>query len=132
MQKRVEKVFVAAESDKPPGGQYGPFKTSGAAEEAAREMGWGWVCVYTYILLDERIVDTATRFYQLPDELDSLRRKIVRGNEATVPMSENERTFFDRYESDVQEGVNEIADLATKAAGWTTNDRMSIQFRRSS
>lgn len=130
MQHRIEKVFVAAESDQAPGGQYGPFKTSGAAEKAAREMGWGWVCVYTYTLRGDVIIDTAIRFYQLPDELDTLRRKLVRAKETIVPMTSDTQKFFDRYEADVQEGVNEIADLATKAAGWTTDARMSVQLRR--
>jgi hypothetical protein len=127
----IEKVFVAAELDRAPGGQYGPFKTSGEAEIAARQLGWKWVCVYTYTLRGDVIIDTATRFYPLPDEVDSLRRKLVRAKEAAVaPMSDSEREFFDRYEGDVQEGIQDVADLATKAAGWTTNDRMSAQLRR--
>jgi len=127
----TEKVFVAAESDEAPGGQYGPFKTAGDAESAARSLGWGWVCVYTYTLRGDVIIDTAMRFYQLPDEVDSLRRKLVRAKEATAPMTEEERKFLDRYEADVQEGISEVADLATKAAGWTTDARMSAVLRRS-
>jgi hypothetical protein len=130
MDKRIEKFFTATDGNTERASQYGPFKTSGEAETAARQMGWGWVCVHTNTVVNEEPIDVRYRFYELPDEVDSLRRKIVRGNEAVVPMTENTRTFFEKYELQVEEGVSEVADLRSKAAGWTTDARMGAIFHR--
>jgi hypothetical protein len=93
-------------------------------------LGWGWIAVYTNTVRNGQVIDTKTRFYQLPDEVDSLRRKIVRGKEALPPMSEQDRKFFESYELQVQEGVNEVADIRSKAAGWKTDARMGSIFHR--
>jgi hypothetical protein len=132
MDHGIERLFMAADQDGERSAQFGPFDSAADAERQARMLGWGWIGVYTNTIRNGQVIDTKTRFYQLPDEVDSLRRKIVRGKEAFPPMSDQDRKFFESYELQVQEGVNDVADIRSKAAGWTTNARMSAHLRRSS
>jgi hypothetical protein len=134
MDNRIEKFFTATDGNDERASQYGPFTTSGEAEHAARQMGWGWVCVHTNTVINGEPIDVKYRFYALPDEVDSLRRKIVRGKEALVPMTNDTEKFFEKYEEQLAhpERDDEDTDLAAKAARRATDARLQCQLRRSS
>ena len=115
---RIEKWFIASDRGDGKGSHYGSFKTSGAAERAAEQIGWGWIGVITDTYHGDTLINTSSRYYQLP------------GTEQVTMMNADEKKFFDRYEGQVQEGQKNVADLATKAAGWTTDARMSAHLKR--
>jgi hypothetical protein len=108
---RIEKVFMAAESNTQLGRLVGPFNSAPEAEIRAAELGWGWVVVYSNAVNDAgKVVDVQKRYYQptqpaqpayaapsrTPEELAALRHNLRTPDPR--PLNHEEILFFASYE----------------------------------
>jgi len=80
--------------------EYGPFKTSGEAEDNSRRLGWSWVCVYIHTVNEAgAVTDVKTRYYEIAPGIDKL-RSVVSG---VKPLNADETKFFAFYEKQLSE-----------------------------
>jgi hypothetical protein len=111
---RIEKIFMAAESNTQLGRLVGPFNSAPEAEIRAAELGWGWVVIYANAVNDAgKVVDVQKRYYQpakpalparapsrTPEELAALRHNLSTPD--PKPLNHEEIEFFAQYEKQMQ------------------------------
>jgi len=97
----TEKYYMACDSDREGlKAEYGPFKTSGEAEDNSRRLGWSWVCVYIHTVNEAgAVTDVKTRYYEIAPGIDKL-RSVVSG---VKPLNADETKFFAFYEKQLSE-----------------------------
>lgn len=124
----IERIFMACAAHDENAEQNGPFTTAAGAESAARGLGWDWVLVYTHTMNSGKVTNVEKRFYQpfrsqigtnpcseitpqtgrMPlsyrtgqsssssSSSEDLKRRLSTPD--VKPMSDEEITFFARYE----------------------------------
>lgn len=97
----TEKYYMACDSDKDGlKAEYGPFRTSGEAEDNSRRLGWTWVCVYIHTVNEAgAVTDVKTRYYEIAPGIDQL-RSVVSG---VKPLNADELKFFAKYEEQMNQ-----------------------------
>jgi|SRR5271157_270459 len=102
----TEKFYMACDSCKEGlKAEYGPFRTSGEAEDNSRRLGWTWVCVYTHTLNEAgAITDVKTRYYEIAPGIDKL-RSVISG---VKPLDAQEQKFFAQYEKQMAEPTESL------------------------
>jgi hypothetical protein len=97
----TEKYYMACDSDAEGlKAEYGPFKTSGEAEDNARRLGWTWVCVYIHTVNEAgAVTDVKTRYYEIAPGIAKLRSAIS----GVKPLNADETKFFAFYEKQLSE-----------------------------
>jgi hypothetical protein len=87
----MQKIYVAQTDETwGTGAQYGPFDTSGEAERAAKQLGWGYVTVLSW---DDEVF-VGARTYPVAPSIEQLRAVIA----GVPPLSAAESKFFAFYE----------------------------------